>query len=146
MRKIIVAIMISGFIFVLAGCGETGKALTPDMNSGTQQIVDPADADDSSKQADQSSTANTGKNETQNNANQQDNTQPVDTYTDEGDSNKTDGKTDDGNKSNTVIIAKSDNIIASEDKAAMLKELDSQLDALFSSMNEMEDLQDSDLE
>lgn len=44
------------------------------------------------------------------------------------------------------VVAKSNNTVSSEDKEALMRELDKELDSLFSNIDSMEDLQDSDLE
>lgn len=43
------------------------------------------------------------------------------------------------------VIAKSNNAVSGQDKEAVLNELDKELDSLFSNINKMEDVQDSDL-
>ena len=125
MKRIFTVLMISSLLLIFAACGQTGKALSPDIDKNTQQNGvrnEPTDAGSSK----------TGKDETQSTENQKDNTRAADTYANNSNSN--------------TIVAKSDNIVASQDKAAILKELDKELDELFSSMNELEDLEDSDLE
>ncbi|NJD03968.1 MAG: hypothetical protein FIA99_15530 [Ruminiclostridium sp.] len=136
MKRILTVLMISSLLLIFSACGQSGKALFPDMNRGTQQNsigIEPTDTGSN----------NTGKDETLDTENQTDNTQAAATYTVDGNSNET---ADNGAKSGTGIIAKSDNIVTSQDKTAILKQLDTELDELFSSMNELEDVENSDLE
>ncbi|ATW26602.1 hypothetical protein [Candidatus Formimonas warabiya] len=49
-------------------------------------------------------------------------------------------------KSDSGVVAKSHNTVSSQEKEEVLKELDQELDSLFSSMEELEDVEDTDLE
>ncbi len=46
----------------------------------------------------------------------------------------------------TAIVAKSENIVSSSDKAELLSQVDKELDSLFNNMNNLDDAQDADLE
>ena len=48
-------------------------------------------------------------------------------------------------ESEVSIIAKSGNAVSSQDKEAVIKELESELDSLFNSINESKDIDGSDL-
>lgn len=53
------------------------------------------------------------------------------------------GKAMDGKS--TGVVAKSSNVVSGEDNGKVMKELDKELDALFSGINKLEDLDDTDL-
>lgn len=46
----------------------------------------------------------------------------------------------------TAIVAKSGNIVSSSDKEALLNEVDKELDALLTDVNNLDDVQDADLD
>ncbi len=46
----------------------------------------------------------------------------------------------------TAIVAKSGNIVSSSDKEALLNEVDRELDALLTDVNNLDDVQDADLD
>lgn len=45
----------------------------------------------------------------------------------------------------TGVVAKSNNVVSGQDNGKVMSELDKELDALFSSINKLEDVQDADL-
>ncbi|EGW41617.1 hypothetical protein [Desulfosporosinus sp. OT] len=45
-----------------------------------------------------------------------------------------------------AIVAKSENIMSSTEKAELLNQVDKELDSLFSNINKLEDAQDADLD
>lgn len=51
-----------------------------------------------------------------------------------------------GTNTGSAIIAKSNNAVSGKDKEAVLKKLDDELDSLFSNIDSMDDVQESDLQ
>ena len=47
---------------------------------------------------------------------------------------------------NAAIVAKSENVMSSSDKEALLNQVDKELDSLFNNINNLEDPQDADLD
>ncbi len=50
-----------------------------------------------------------------------------------------------GIESSAGVVAKSNNIVSGQDNGQVMKELDKELDALFASINKLEDLEESGL-
>ena len=128
MKRTFIMIMISGLLLTFTACSQMQNKLSPNSDRGTQQESTVIESTDAS--------------EAQSSETQQDSTLADDTYTDAKSTDTTGNKS----KTDTGIVAKSDNVVASVDKAVILKDMDKKLDELFKSMNDLEDLQDSDLE
>jgi hypothetical protein len=63
------------------------------------------------------------------------------------DSTKSNGSsTSNQTTGSTAIVAKSENIMSSRDKAELLNQVDKELDSLFNNINTLDDPQDADLD
>ena len=120
MRKVIIPMIIISAL-VLAGCGNGGQA--------------PKTQESSTKATNQAGN-NTGQEQKANDA-----TQPGTNSTAMSPGSSNSNKSTEG----PAIIAKSGNIMSSSDKAALLNQVDKELDSLFKSINSLDDAQDSDL-
>lgn len=123
MRRIIQFLAIGIIILTMAACGRTGDASKAEV-SGNELT----------KQSGETSRAAVDKNKTTNS--KADNTaagqkaqKPV---------SKVEGS--------AGVVAKSNNVVSGEDNGAVMEDLDKELDTLFSSINKLDDVDDSELD
>lgn len=135
MKKIIALITALSLLLILTACGQTKKMLSPEKSQSTSQKSVQQEFPDGT----------TARSEKQIDEKPKETSNTDITYSDGADATDTNRQSD-NEKLKSGIVAKSDNVVGNNDKAALLTQLDKELDELLASINELEDLEDSDLE